>query len=149
MTTELQPIIDRLDALIANLNTTERRRLAVEIARSLRGSQAKRIRENKSPSGTNFEAKKPQPQLRKRQGNLRMFSKLQRSSWLKSKGSPESASLGFVGFASTIARVHQYGLRDRVNKNGTQYKYPERELLGFAASELETVETIIIRHLAK
>lgn len=149
MTADLQPLLDRLDALVANLDAAQRRRLATEVARSLRGSQAKRIKENKNPDGSAFEARKPQPHLRSRRGSLRMFSKLQRAKWLKPKGSASEASLGFAGFAGQVARVHQYGLRDRVNSNGTQVKYPVRELLGFTAAELETVEQIIIRHLAQ
>lgn len=149
MTGEIQPLLDRLDALIANLDTTQRRRLATEVARSLRGTQARRIKDNQNPDGTPFEARKPQPQLRERRGSLRMFSKLQRTRWLKPKGSANEASLGFAGFAGQVARVHQYGLRDRVNRNGTQAKYPVRELLGFTAAELETVEQIITRHLSQ
>lgn len=149
MAKDLQPIVDRLEALIANLSTTERRRLATEVARSLRASQASRIRDNKNPDGTSFTAKKPQPQLRQRKGSLRMFTKLQRTRWLKPKGTAAEASLGFAGFADRIARVNQLGLRDQVNKSGTQYQYPVRELLGFSGNELEVVEEIIIRHLSK
>lgn len=149
MAQDLQPIVDRLEALIANLSATERRRLATEVARSLRASQAKRIRDNKNPDGTQFTDKKPQPQLRQRKESLRMFTKLQRTRWLKPKGTAAEASLGFAGFADRIARVNQLGLRDRVNKNGTQYQYPVRELLGFDADELKTVEETIIKHLAK
>lgn len=149
MANDLNPIVERLEALIANLSTAERRRLSTDVARSLRGSQAQRIRDNKNPDGTPFAAKKSQPQLRKRRGSLRMFNKMQRTRWLKPKGTASAAGLTFTGFADQIARVNQYGLRDQVNKNGTQYKYPVRELLGFTNGELETVEEIIIKHLTK
>lgn len=149
MSSDLQPIVERLEALIANLSAGERRRLATEVARSLRGSQAKRIRDNKAPDGSAFEKKKPQPQLRKRRGSLRMFTKLHRTRWLKPKGSAEEASISFAGFADRIARTNHFGLRDQVNKNGTEHQYPVRELLGFDADELKTVEEAIIKHLGK
>lgn len=149
MSDDLQPIVDRLGALIANLKPAERRRLAGEVARSLRGSQAKRIRDNKAPDGSAFEPKKPQPQLRKRRGGLRMFRKLQRAHWLKPRGTASEASLAFAGFAAHIARVNQLGLRDQVSKSGAQYEYPKRELLGFTDTEIKEIETVIINHLAK
>lgn len=149
MTNELQPLVSKLESLIANLSAAERRRLTTEVARSLRGSQAKRIRDNKAPDGSAFEQRKPQLQLRKRRGSVRMFAKLQRANWLKPKSNPNEASLTFRGFALRIALIHQLGLRDQVNKNGTQYQYPVRELLGFSIDELKTVEEIITRHLAK
>lgn len=147
MTGEIQPLLDRLDALIANLDTTQRRRLATEVARSLRGTQARRIKDNQNPDGTPFETRKPQPQLRERRGSLRMFSKLQRTRWLKPKGSSNEASLGFAGFAGQVAREHQYGLRVRVNRSGQQVKMPERQLLGLTEDEFDNIEQLVIRHL--
>lgn len=149
MSHELQPLLDRVDALLANLSAGQRKQLATELARTLRGSQAKRIRDNQAPDGTAFSPRKPQPGLRQRRGSLRMFRKLQRAKWLKAKGNPGEASVGFVGFANQVARVHHYGLRDRVNDRGLQARYPERPLLGLTKAELNTVESMLFSHLSR
>lgn len=145
----LTPLLDRLDQLIANLDPASRRRLAVQLARGLRGTQAARIKANQAPDGTPYPARKPQPHLRSRRGGLRMFRKLAGTRWLKPRGTPDEASLGFAGFADRVARVHHYGLRDRVNRLGTQHQYQQRELLGFTAAELERIEQQIIDQLGK
>ena len=39
---------------------------------------------------------------------------------------PSRGERGFTGVAARIARVHQYGLRDRVNDSGAMASYPRR-----------------------
>ena len=50
--------------------------------------------------------------------------------------------------ASRIASVHQFGLRDRVNKHGTEADYPQRQLLGITKDEENKIETTIVEFLA-
>lgn len=59
-----------------------------------------------------------------------MFRRLRTTRFLKARATSEGASVGFSGVAARIARVHQYGLRDRVNDSGAMATYPRRELLG-------------------
>lgn len=40
------------------------------------------------------------------------------------------AEIAFVPGVQQLVRVHHYGLRDRVNRRGTEVKYAERPLLG-------------------
>lgn len=56
---ELQPMIDKVDALIEALSPKQRKALAKDISRGLRGTQAKRIKDNKEPDGTPYEERKP------------------------------------------------------------------------------------------
>ncbi|ECN4641737.1 phage virion morphogenesis protein, partial [Salmonella enterica subsp. enterica serovar Enteritidis] len=44
--------------------------------------------------------------------------------------STDSASVQFEGKVQRIARVHHYGLRDRVSRKGPEVRYAERRLLG-------------------
>lgn len=141
---------ERVDALLNNLTAGERRRLARDIARTMRGSQARRIRANRNPDGSAHAPRKPQEQRtgRRRRGSLRMFRKLHRTQFMRPDSNPNAAGVGFKGLIGRIAREHHYGLRARVNKT-TQVQMEERQLLGFSKEDLQTVEDMMIQHLAK
>lgn len=50
----------------------------------------------------------------------------------------------FEGKVQRIARVHHYGLRDRVKKGGPEVVYTRRELLGYSKDfENQLIDTII------
>ncbi len=49
---------------------------------------------------------------------------------------------------SASAAVHQFGLRDRVNKAGMEVQYARRELLGFADGDVERIADLVLAHLA-
>jgi phage virion morphogenesis protein len=136
----------RLSALIATLEPSERRALTKDIARRLRESQAKRIAAQQNPDGSAYEPRKPR--LRKKKGALRktMFAKLRTAKYLKVEATPDSAAVAFAGNAQRIARVHQFGLRDKVGRFSV--KYPVRELLGFTDAEVELVQSSVMDHLS-
>jgi phage virion morphogenesis protein len=150
MQDELTPLINTLQGVLEHVSPTGRRELAKEIARGLRGSQAKRIKENIDPSGQTFEPRKPQHSSRQRQGSIKrkMFQKLIRMQWLKSKANTNEATVQFVGFARRIARVSQYGLRDRIHP-GIEAQYPKRELLGLTDKEKDQIEDLILGYIDK
>ncbi|WP_043946954.1 phage virion morphogenesis protein, partial [Ralstonia solanacearum] len=54
----------------------------------------------------------------------------------------------FAGNALRIATVHQFGLRDRVNKTGLTARYPARELLGFDERDVASIAELISRTLS-
>ncbi|EBF1909694.1 phage virion morphogenesis protein, partial [Salmonella enterica] len=56
--------------------------------------------------------------------------KLRTTKYLKTAASADSASVQFDGKVQRIARVHHYGLRDRVSRKGPEVRYAERRLLG-------------------
>jgi phage virion morphogenesis protein len=145
---DLQALETWVEPLLRKLKPAERRKLAGTIARELRRSQAQRIARQENPDGSPFEPRKPQN--RKRQGAIRrraMFSKIRQAKHLKIFTSPSAAEVGFVGQVARIANVHQRGLRDRVDRNGPSYEYPERELLGFTESDRNLVQDLLIAHL--
>ncbi|EKN3677597.1 phage virion morphogenesis protein [Yersinia enterocolitica] len=45
----------------------------------------------------------------------------------------------FSGTVNNLARVHHYGLRDKVTKNGPTVKYERRQLLGFTDGDSEWI----------
>lgn len=145
--------IDALDAyaadLIANLQPAQRQALAADIARQLRPSQQKRIAAQQNPDGSAYAPRKQQIRHRKGRIKRQMFAKLRTARFLKAKGTPDEAIVAFTAEVSRIARVHQLGLRDRVNrKTGLEADYPARELLGFSAADIDLIRDISVAHLA-
>lgn len=69
---------------------------------------------------------------RTKTGRIRrqMFVKLRTAKYLKAVARPGSASVEFEGRVQRIARVHHYGLRDRVTRKGPEAQYSQRRLLG-------------------
>lgn len=142
---ELNPLIDRLNGIIQSASPSARKSLTKEIATKVRTSQAARIKDNKNPDGSAYAERKPQ-RLRAKKGAIRrrMFQKLVRAKWLKAKTNATEASIEFIGRAGRIARVSQYGLRDKVNKRGLEVQYQQRELLGLTETEIDMIEDIVI-----
>ncbi len=145
--------IDALEAfaadLLASMAPAARSELARRIAKDLRASQQKRIAAQLNPDGSGFAPRKPQ--LRHKQGQLRrqMFARLRTAKYLKAKGTSEAAIVAFTAEVSRIARVHQFGLRDRVNKKtGLETTYPLRELLGISEADEALIRDLAVEHLA-
>lgn len=144
---DFKPFDDRLNGLIAALSPASRRKLAGEIAKELRKSQQQRIKQQKAPDGSPYQARKRQP-LRAKTGRIKraMFQKLRTSRYMKATGRENSAVVEFTGKVKRIARVHQYGLKDRPNAHAQEVQYAERQLLGFSQSEMQLVEELVIKH---
>lgn len=148
---ELAPLDDWCNGLLARLSPTERRALARDVARELRSRQVARIAAQQNPDGSAFTPRKPQ-KARVKRGAIRrqMFSKIRTTKWLKSKATPDAAEVVFIGQVQHMARVHQSGLRDRVNRRSRlEVQYPERKLLGFTPAEVAMVGDIVLDHLAR
>jgi phage virion morphogenesis protein len=109
---EFKPFDDRLNGLIAALSPAG----AVswpEIAKELRKSQQQRIK-RKKPRTARRIRREAQP-LRAKTGRIKraMFAKLRTSRYMKATGRENSAVVEFTGKVQRIARMHQYGLKDR------------------------------------
>ncbi|MCK7158950.1 phage virion morphogenesis protein [Enterobacter bugandensis] len=145
---EFKPFDDRLNGLIAALSPAGRRKLAVEIAKQLRAAQQQRIKLQKAPDGSPYQARKRQP-LRAKTGRIKraMFQKLRTSRYMKATGRENSAVVEFTGKVQRIAQVHQYGLKDRPNQHSRDVQYAERQLLGFSQNDKDLMEAMIINHL--
>ncbi|HFG4193481.1 TPA: phage virion morphogenesis protein [Enterobacter hormaechei] len=145
---EFKPFDDRLNGLIAALSPAARRKLAVEIAKELRKSQQQRIKQQKKPDGSPYQARKRQP-LRAKTGRIKraMFQKLRTSRYMKATGRENSAVVEFTGKVQRIAQVHQYGLKDRPNPHSRDVQYAARQLLGCSQADKQLIEKLIIIHL--
>lgn len=145
---EFKPFDDKLAGLIGALSPASRRKLAAEIAKELRKSQQQRIKQQKAPDGTPYQARKRQP-LRAKKGRIKraMFQKLRLSRYMKASGRNDVVVVEFIGKVQRIAQIHQLGLKDRPNPHALVVQYPERQLLGINKNAEVLIEKIIINHL--
>lgn len=145
---ELTPFDDQMAGLIGALSPASRRRLAAEIAKQLRAAQQQRIRQQKAPDGSPYESRKRQP-LRAKKGRIKraMFQKLRTSRYMKASGHNDAAVVEFTGKVQRIARIHQFGLKDRPNSHAQDVVYPERQLLGFTLADKQRIEELVAKYL--
>ena len=149
MANDLQTLEDWVGPLLTQLDVKQRRALAHNVARDLRRRQRERIRAQTNPDGTPFTPRKAQSS-RSKQGSIRrraMFSKLATAKWLKATARGDTAVVGFFGSVARLAKTHQYGLRDRVSRDGPEIEYAQRELLGFTALDQEHIMDSVLTHL--
>ena len=76
-----------------------------------------------------------------------MFQKLPKASYMKAKGDGQSITIGFTGRVARIARVHQYGLKDRAEANAPEVKYKQRQVLGLTEFDLDLIRDGLLAHL--
>lgn len=127
-----------LAALLANLEPAARQRMMRELAQELRRNQQQNIRLQRNPDGSGFEPRRVTARSKKGRIKRQMFAKLRTAKYLKTAASTDSASVQFDSKVQRIARVHHYGLRDRVSRKGLEVRYAERRLLG-VNDDVETV----------
>lgn len=140
---------DKLAGLTAALSPAGRRRLTVDIAKTLRQRQQQRIKSQKAPDGSSYTPRKRQP-VRGQKGRIKreMFMKLRAHRFMKAGGDGNAAVVAFTGQVQRLARIHQWGLRDKPGRNSAAVEYPVRELLGFSGDDPRFVERLILDHLA-
>ncbi|MES3570943.1 phage virion morphogenesis protein [Enterobacter hormaechei] len=145
---EFKPFDNQLAGLLAALSPAGRRKLASEIAKQLRTAQQQRIKQQKAPDGSPYQARKRQP-LRTKKGRIKraMYQKLRTNRYMKASGRENGAVVEFTGNVQRIARVHHYGLKDRPNAHAQDVQYAERQLLGFSLEDKKLITNAIIEHL--
>ncbi len=127
---DLQEVDAWLDALLAELEPAARKRMMRELAQQLRRSQQKNIRMQRNPDGTAYEPRRVTARTKHGRIRRQMFAKLRTTKYLKAVASQDAASVEFESRVQRIARVHHYGLRDRVSRKGMEVRYAKRRLLG-------------------
>ncbi|ADW72216.1 phage virion morphogenesis protein [Rahnella aceris] len=146
---ELSAFDTRLAGLIAALSPQSRKAMAATIAKHLRKHQQQRIKQQVTPEGQPFTPRRPQP-LRAKKGRIKreMFAKLRTAKYMKAKGTADDAVVEFTGQVQRMAKVHQYGLRDRPSVRAKEMQYPARPLLGLDAEDMKIVEDELIKLLS-
>ncbi|MCS2172243.1 phage virion morphogenesis protein [Scandinavium sp. TWS1a] len=145
----LQKVDAWLAALLANLEPAVRKRMMRELALQLRRNQQSNIRLQRNPDGTGYEPRRVTARTKKGRIKRQMFAKLRTTKYLKTASTADSASVQFVGQVQRIARVHHYGLRDRVSRRGPEVRYAERGLLGVNDKTERLVSNTLLNWLAQ
>ena len=150
MTDNLHALEDWAGVLLARLEPGARRQLNQQIGRELRRSQQQRVASQRNPDGTAYAPRKPR-KLRGKVGRIKrqMFSKLRQARHLKLRSTADAIAVSFMGRVARIARVHQYGLRDRPERGQAEVQYERRELLGFTDADLELIRDQLLQHLTR
>ncbi|EML7354705.1 phage virion morphogenesis protein [Enterobacter hormaechei] len=143
----LHKVDEWLAALLANLESAARQRMMRELAQELRRNQQQNIRLQRNPDGSGYEPRKVTARTKKGRIKRQMFSKLRTAKYLKTAASADSASVQFAGKVQRIARVHHYGLRDRVSRRGKEVRYAERRSLGINNAVVIIVRETLLRLL--
>jgi phage virion morphogenesis protein len=150
MSDELQALEEWAGVLLDRIEPSARRTLAKTIAQQLRRSQQQRIQKQRNPDGTPYSPRKKRD-LRGKKGRvkqkLKMFQKVRSATYLKAKGDSNTISVGFTGRIARIARVHQYGLKDRAERGASDVRYDQREVLGFTDADLDLIRDTLLAHL--
>ncbi|EMO4245203.1 phage virion morphogenesis protein [Citrobacter freundii] len=145
----LHKVDEWLAALLANLEPAARQRMMRELAQELRRTQQQNIRLQRNPDGSGYEPRKVTARTKKGRIKRQMFAKLRTTKYLKTAASADSACVQFEGKVQRIARVHHYGLRDRVSRKGQEVRYAKRQLLGLKDSDIFLIQETLLEWIAK
>lgn len=150
MADALDTLEDWAGPVLRALEPGARRKLAAELARRLRRSQQRRIAGQKNPDGTAYVPRKPR-ELRGKAGRIQrraeMFRKLRTARYMRAKGDSQAITLSFAGRIARIARVHQYGLKDRAAPGAPDTRYAARTLFGFTDADLDLIRDGLLEHI--
>ena len=137
-----------LDALLAKLEPAERKKMLREVARDVRRIQQGNMTAQRAPDGGAWEPRRVSARTKPGRIKRKMFVKLKTAKYLKTKATGDRAEVAFIPAVQRLARVHHYGLRDRVSRRGITVKYAERPLLGINGETETTISDILFRWLA-
>lgn len=68
--------------------------------------------------------------------------------YLKTTATADSACVEFAGQVQRIARVHHYGLRDRISRKGPEVRYAKRRLLGMNNMVVNEIHNLLMHSLS-
>lgn len=136
--------------LLERLEPGKRSKLAWSIGQELRRSQQKRVMAQENPDGNKYAPRKKRD-LRGKQGRIRrktaMFKKLRTATCMRARGDSNGVTVGFTGRIARIARVHQYGLKDRAERGAPDVQYERRQILGLSEPDMNLIRDSLLSHL--
>lgn len=137
-----------LNALLAKLEPAERKKMLREVARDVRRIQQANMTAQRAPDGSAWEPRRVSARTNPGRIKRKMFVKLKTAKYLKTKATGDSAEVAFIPAVQRLARVHHYGLRDRVSKRGITVKYTERPLIGLDDKAAVSIKDTLMRWLS-
>jgi phage virion morphogenesis protein len=154
MTNRLEALENWASGLLGQLEPTARNRLVRSLGHALRKSQQQRIIAQRNPGGSKYAPRKHRNlrgklgrMKRKMKMKMKMFQKLRTAGFLKVQGDGNAITIGYTGRIAQIARVHQFGLKDRPERGAPDIQYDQREVLGFTEADLDLIREGLLAHL--
>lgn len=144
----LELLTEHLGTMLKQLSDSERRKLEMHIARKLRASQKKRITSQKNPDGSVYIPRKERLRDKKNKIKNKMFNVIKNAKYMRTERTAQGLAISFAGRVAFIARVHHFGLKDKVDRDGPVVKYASRELLGFTNEEIKMIENDVLDYLS-
>lgn len=89
--------------------------------------------------------------LRDKRGRIKrqaMFKKIGSARHLKIQSDPNTIAIGFIGRTARLARIHQFGLKDKAGERAREVEYERRQLLGLTGDDLELIRDRLLEHMA-
>ena len=136
---DLDHLASLLEPMLAKLQPNARKQLTGKIATALRRSNAQRIAQQQNPDGTAYAPRRKLREDRQRIRKTNMFTKIRTFRYMSKENSADHVAVSFTGRLARIARVHQYGLRDRPSPQQSSIRYEQRELLGFSDADIQMI----------
>ena len=134
---------------MSQLEPAARKKMLREVARDVRRIQQANIIAQRSPDGTAWEPRRVSARSKKGRIRRGMFAKLKTAKYLKAQAGADAAEVAFVPGVQKLARVHHYGLRDRVSRRGPIVKYAERPLIGVSSDTENQIRQILLSWLGR
>lgn len=139
------------EPLLQRLSPAGRKAALQAVATYLRTSQAARIVTQRNADGSPYEPRRPREQAAQKAGAIRrgMFATLRQARYLQRRATADEAVVSIRPSVARVAAVHQYGLRDKVERRlagSPVVRYARRELLGYTEADRKTIEEILIEH---
>ena len=143
---DLHQVEQAIAALINRSSPASRRKMNSALARKLRQRQQVSIQKQQAPDGTPYA-----PRKNKKPGRRVMFRRLRTVRFMKTRSTPDDMTISFAQSAQNIARVHHYGLREKIETKGRklEIKYARRQLIGITPHDVEIIGNEIIDFLSK
>jgi phage virion morphogenesis protein len=118
-----------------------------EVARDVRRIQQQNITAQRSPDGTAWEPRRVTARTKPGRIRRKMFARLKSTKFLKDSANPWRGEISFTQNVQHIARVHNFGLREKLNEQ-TTIKYEERQSIGLNDKTMQTINDALIKWLS-
>ena len=145
---DLELLTEHLGTILHQLSDAELRKLEMHIARKLRASQKTRITKQQNPDGSAYVPRKNRLRDKKNKIKNKMFNVIKNAKYMRTQRTAQGIAIGFAGRVASIARVHHFGLKDKVDRDGPVVKYDSRKLLGFTEQEIKMIENDVLEYIS-
>ena len=148
----MEAVGDYFDAFLSDLTPARRKMVARKLGQRMRRLNTARIAKNVEPDGGPMAKRKPRfDRDGKKVRRGRMFRKLRLARQYEIHPSADGVELRTRDQIARLAKVHQFGLVDRVgrSKDGRiiRTRYERRRLLGFGDDDLDQITEELVAWL--